>query len=201
MRRAFLGLALVCASPGQADDDFDPITVDVADAINCHIDARTYNRFALSLGSDEDKGAARRKWRKIKGTNPFMNEYRLPKPIPITGEYATDHIALTSSGIMAVLDLVDPAGLAKSEAIANAADATSLLDGFVEDGVLTPNEAKAMPRTNKFLGKRVLVDETERDDRLDLSFHTEIKRVISTVTSHPGKTLYGCSYKIEIQDE
>ena len=200
----FFAAALIATTPALAqakDDDFDPITVDVVDAINCHIDARTYNGFALSLNSTDDRGASRRGWRAIKGTNAFMSEYRLPKPIAVTGSFQTSHIALTSSAVLAVLDLPDPAALAKAEQITNQADATVLLDALVADGTMTAEQARQIPRTNKFLGERVIVDETEHDEKLKMSFKTSIKRVISTVTSHPGKSLYGCAYQIEIIDD
>ena len=196
------GLLAMAPALAQAnDDDFDPITVDVVDALNCHIDARTYNGFALSLNSTEDRGAGRRGWRAIKGSNAFMYEYRLPKPIAVTGNFQTSHIAFTSSAVVAVLDLPDPAALAKAEQIVNQADPAALLDALVADGTMTAEQAREIPRTNKFLGERVIVDETEHDDKLKMSFKTSIKRVISTVTSHPGKTLYGCAYRIEIVDE
>lgn len=195
---------LIATTPALAhanDDDFDPITVDVVDALNCHIDARAYNSFALSLSSTEDRGAARRGWRAIKGSNAFMSEYRLPKPIAVTGSFQTSHIAFTGSAVLAVLDLPDPAALAKAEQITNQADPAAMLDALVADGTMTAQQAREIPRTNKFLGERVIVDETEHDDKLKMSFKTSIKRVISTVTSHPGKTLYGCAYQIEIVDD
>lgn len=33
-----------------------------------------------------------------------------------------------------------------------------------------------------------------------LSFASTVKRVLSDVTSHPGKALLGCSYSVEIKD-
>ena len=42
------------------DDDFNPLTVAVEDAINCHIDARTYNGFAWDLDDKHVGWRARR---------------------------------------------------------------------------------------------------------------------------------------------
>lgn len=156
--------------------------VDIVDAIHCRLDAQSYNGFALSLENPAEKGAAKRKWQKIKGSNPFMVEYRLPKPILVAGTYSSAHIAFTSSAILAVLDMPDPAPLAKSEGIENAAEA-------------------ATSRTKKFLGERIVSDKKERDDALEVTFRTKVAHVMSTVDTHPGKTLYGCSYSITMDED
>jgi hypothetical protein len=51
------------------------------------------------------------------------------------------------------------------------------------------------------MGERVLADVTEPANEDD-SFGTRtiIARSISNVASHPGKTLDGCSYRIELLD-
>jgi curli biogenesis system outer membrane secretion channel CsgG len=182
------------------EEEFDPITVNVADAINCKLDVPTYNSFVMSLDSDEDKGAARRGWKKIKGTNAFMDEWQLPVPILVTGTHSTSRVALTSSGMMAVLDLPDPEPLAKAEQIENAADPEALLKALVDEGSMTAAQARQIPRGNKFLGERTLVDSSEFDAKLDMTFFTTIKRTISNVSTHPGKTLYGCAYKIDFAE-
>lgn len=192
----FAILAFNCASAAlaQTEDDFDPMTVDVVDAINCRIDAPTYNGFALTLNGS-DKYWKKRGWREIKSSNPFMSEYRLRAPIQIAG-IQTYRVAFTSSGVLAILDLADPSDLAKREEIVNQADPATLIESLG----LTPEQAAQIPTTKKFLGERVFADVTEKDEALGISFHTRITRNISTVTSHPGKTLYGCSYRIEMSD-
>lgn len=176
------------------DDDFNPLSVAVEDAINCHIDARTYNGFAWDL-DDKHVGWRARGWTQIKGRNPFLSEYRLPQPIEIAG-MTTSHVAFNASGIFAVLALPDPSALAASEEIQNLADSGAAYAALgVPDRI-----AATLPKTHRFLGERMLVDERERDEKLKLVFHTRIKRTMSTVSSHPGKTLYGCDYKIEMEE-
>ncbi len=187
--------ALLAAPLSAQGEDFDPITVDVVDAINCKIDAPTYTGFALTLDGD-DGGAKQRKWRKIKSKNAFLAEWVLPEPILVEAGHTTSRIAFSSSGIMAILDLADPATLAKAEGIKNDADPAALIAALG----LTAEQIAQMPVSTKFLGERVIVDETRRDEELKMTLHTQIKRTISNVTSHPGKTLYGCSYRIEIKD-
>jgi hypothetical protein len=173
------------------DDSFDPISIDITDAINCNIDAPGYNSLALSISED----MKRRGWKKIKSANPFMSEYLLAQPITVAG-MQTSHIAFSSSAVMAVLDLADPNVVAKAEDITNDADPAALF----EDLKLTPEQIKEIPKTDKFLGQKILTDVTEKDAELNMQFHTVIARTISNVASLPKKTLYGCSYRIEVLD-
>lgn len=203
LRHALLPLLLMIApAMAQEPESFDPAEVDVVDAINCHLDAPTYNAFALTVAGDE-KMAARLGWRKIEGANPFLAEYDLPTPVLVTGIWTTRRIAFSSSGVLAILDLADPATLAKDEEIVNALDTDAAIgaiaDAAAAAGVATRDEVEADVRFRKFLGERVLVDVTEPADEEDgFGTHTVIARSISNVSSHPGKTIYGCSYRIEL---
>ena len=47
----------------------------------------------------------------------------------------------------------------------------------------------------QFLGEKAIFDETEESD--GVKFHTKVALNVSTVESHPGKVLAGCSYVIE----
>lgn len=196
-------LALLVAAPLHAADntDFDPDTVSEVDAINCHLDAPTYNGFALSV--DEDGGiAAKRHWREIKTDNPFLIEYELPEPITVTGTYQTRRIAFMARGILAILDLADPAVLAREEDIVNEANTDLLIEELVAAGKATRAEIEAEIKFRKFLGRRVMVDVTEPAAAGEsFGTHTVITRSISNVTTHPGKTLYGCSYDVELVDK
>ncbi len=183
---------VIAPAAGQDNnDDFDPMTVNVSDAIMCKIDAPTYNSFALSIGSDWKK----RGWQKIETKNSFLNEYRLPAPINVAG-MQTRHIAFSASAVMAVLDIADPNIVAKPEGITNDVDPAA----FFKDMKLTPEQIKDIPKTNKFLGQKILIDTTEKDAELNMQFHTVIARTISNVRNLPNKTLYGCSYNIEMLD-
>ncbi len=173
------------------NDNFDPMSIDISDAINCKIDAPSYNSLAISIGDDMKK----RGWEKIKSSDPFMNEYLLPHAITVAG-MQTDHIAFSASAVMAVLDITDPNVLAKPEDITNDVDPTALIESLK----LTPEQIKDIPKTDKFLGKKIVSDTTEKDMELNMQFHTVIARTISNVTTLPNKTLYGCSYSIEVLD-
>lgn len=123
--------------------------------------------------------------------------------MPITGDWSTRRIAFSSSGVMAILDLAEPAQLAADEDIKNEADAwAEASPEAAEAAAQATNESGEADGTfGKFLGQRVIVDEIEPANERDaFGTHTVIARSISNVTSHPGKTLYGCSYRIELLD-
>lgn len=194
---------LTIAQPVNAQDeeDFDPAGVSIIDAVNCHLDARTYNGFALSVGGDDGE-AHRRHWRKVVTGNTFLDEYELPEPIAVTGTFTTRRITFSSTGVLAILDLADPTSLAKAEGIANPADPEPLIAEIVASGKATRAEIEADMPFHKFLGERVMVDVKELPaDGESFGAHTTIARTISNVTTHPGKTLYGCSYRIELIDK
>lgn len=211
---------LLSATPAIAtdDDEFDPAGVSIADAINCQVDVPTYNSFALAI-SGEDGLAARLGWQKIDNDNPFLAEYELPAPALITGHWATRRVAFTSSGVLAILDIPDPHEIALAEEIDNAFEQVFAGDELADAvAKASPDALKAAERASsaassspdsadpdtsfrKFMGQRVLADVTEPANAND-SFgkRTIIARSISNVTSHPGKTLYGCSYRFELLD-
>jgi hypothetical protein len=182
---AICAILLSAIAPAQAQEsegifEIDPLTIDVGELLNCASDVPTYNTFAMSL-DDKKYGYRARGWTKVDSKNPFLSEYRLPKPMDVVGgvteTYRTQTIVFSSSAIMAVIDLKDPTELAKSLNI--------------DDYVSFPG---------KFMGQRV-VSETAKDDaELGMRFTSKIAQSVSTVTSHPGKTLYGCSYRIDMED-
>lgn len=178
-------MAILMATAASAQDDdnifeIDPRTIDVGLLLNCAVDVPTYNTFALSL-EDEKYGSKARGWVKQDLGNPFLAQYRLPRPIDVIGgvteTYTTQTIVFTSSAILAVLDLPDPTELADSMQIND-----------------------IVPGPSKFMGERI-VEQTEKDDA-DLGFRvkTTITQSVSTVSSHPGKSLVGCSYRNDLTE-
>lgn len=205
-------LVVAASEGGIGEESFDPATVDVSDAINCYLDAPTYNSFALSIGTN-DEISRQRGWKKIDSDNPFLLEFRLPSEIFVTDNWTTDHIAFTSTGIMAVLDLEDPNAIAGQVGVENQIGTDPLIAALVRemqaatgeqsaDGT-SPQEShnKPAPVLRKFLGQTVLVDEIGPPFGEDnWRQRTVISRNLSNVSSHPGKTLFGCSYKMELLD-
>ncbi|WP_294322658.1 hypothetical protein [uncultured Sphingomonas sp.] len=188
---AQLSAALI-ALAAPAEDDFDPTTISEVDALQCRLDVPSYNGFAFAI-TGEEQIARKRGWRKVDSGNPMLDEYELPSPIRI-GSWSTRRIAFSSSGIVAILDVADPAVVAKGEGIANALDADAM---YRDLGIAMPAGG-----FRKFLGQKVVVDKTVPATADDpFGSHVTIARSISNVTTLPGKTLYGCSYRMELLDK
>jgi hypothetical protein len=203
METGFVLAALIATLPltaplQAAEAPGDPNRIDLVDAIECRLDAPAYNGFAFALNGEE-KIADRRGWKRIDTKNPFMNEYDLPTPIIVAGHYSTRRIAFTATGVLAILDLADPATLAREQGIENAADSGPLIDAMIASGKATRAEIEAATSSRKFLGEKIIVDRVERPkDGESFGAHTVIGRNVSNATTHPGKTFYGCSYRIDI---
>ncbi|MET2830108.1 hypothetical protein [Mesorhizobium shangrilense] len=131
-----------------------------------------YNGFALWL-SGEPGAAGTLGWKEVPSGNPFLRQYQLPAAVHVFGR-GTGTIVFTATGPMAVLDGIAAPDLARE------------LD--VAATVSTPD---------KFLGEKVIVESTE--DTGDVSLATHITLNVSTVESHPGKTLAGCPYAIDVK--
>jgi hypothetical protein len=143
---------------------------DIAALIECRADVQAWNGLAFSL-MEGSAAAEALGWRARPSDNPFLQEYDLPASIGVFGHH-TERIALTATGPMAVLDGVAPAALA---------------------AVLGIKPIVASPE--KFLGEKVIVE--KREDDGGMVFVTRVSLNVSSVVTHPGLTLAGCSYSIE----
>ncbi|HXH15719.1 MAG TPA: hypothetical protein VNJ10_06265 [Sphingomonas sp.] len=191
---------LILTTPVHAAEDpaRDPTDISEVDAIECRLDVPSYNGFAFAI-QGEERIAATRHWKKIESKNPFMNEYELPAPITVAGTYSTRRLGMTASGIVAILDLPDPAVLARREGIANALDATPFVESVVASGKASRAEAEGSVAFRKFLGEKLISDTVERPAEGQMfGAHFRITRNVSNISSHPGKTLYGCNYALEV---
>lgn len=171
----------------------DPSEISEADAIACRLSVPEYNSFALAVDGPDGIAQAHG-WKEVASPNLFLREYALPAEIEVAG-YRTRRIAFTSDSILAILDVADPATIARGENVQNAMDPAPLLDS------LSPEDAKraeAEMTFRKFLGERVIKEETEQPEGESFGTHMVVARSISNASTHPGKTLYGCSYRMEI---
>jgi hypothetical protein len=174
-----LAMAMTMTGPlaamAREDEDFDPATVDLAKLVECQTyDVPSYNGFAFWLaGEDGAVARAHLGLTEVKSANFLLKEYRLAAPITVFGR-ATRRVAFNSSGPLAILDEADPHPLAKQLEIVPAIDVPG-----------------------KFLGDRLIAETTEKVG--DTTFGTRITLNVSTVTSHPGQILAGCSYRLEVE--
>lgn len=109
--------------------------------------------------------------------NPFMTEFRLATPLTVFGQ-RTEYVAVAGASIMAILDLADPRPLAKTLAL--------------EDGVDNPD---------KFMAGRELVSRDVADPATGEPMIESVILSLSTVKTHPGKTLAGCTYSLDLPAE
>jgi hypothetical protein len=160
-----------------ATSEEDPSKVDLAKLVECtSYDVPSYNGFAMWLTGPESVEAMKRMGiTELPSDNLMLREFKLEKPIIVFGRQ-TDRVAFAPSGPLAVLDEADPHPLAKQLGV------TATVD--------TPG---------KFLGEKEIVSSKEQLENSDTVLHSRITLNISTVDNHPGKTLAGCSYSIEVE--
>lgn len=137
-----LAASLIAAPfPATPTEALDPDRIDLADAIQCRIGAPSYNSFAMSL-AEEPGIAGKRHWKTVASGSPFMTEYELPAPITVAGHYGTRRIAFTSTAILAILDVEDPAVIAREEKIDNAANLNPIVAAIIASDETTRGQGK-----------------------------------------------------------
>lgn len=180
MLRAFFSLALMLPLPllaqtAGSEEKLDPSRIDLAALIECRQTLADFHYLAPALA--DPLQAVALGWRPLPQANMFMTEFVLNSPVKVFG-HDTDHIAFTGDSIIALLDLADPRPLAKQLELETAID--------------TP--AKAM------FGKEVSSIE-DRDEATGTVYIRSAVLNVSNVASHPGKTLAGCSYSLDMAEE
>lgn len=181
MRGVFLGLsalllpAALYAQGAPEAGQPDPARIDLAALIECRGELEQFHALAPALG--DPLQAVALGWQPLPQANLFMTEFRLTKPIKVFG-HDSDHIAFTGDGIIALLELPDPRPLARQLELETAID--------------TP--AKAM------FGKE-LVSQELQDPATGTTLIRSVVLNVSNVSSHPGKTLVGCNYSLDLAEE
>ena len=148
---------------------------DLPALIECRQEVSDFTALA-AIAADPLKAVALG-WRPLPQDNMFMSEYALNAPVTVFG-HATDRIAVAGPSIMAILDLPDPHPLA---------DALKLETGYDADG--------------KFMAGRELVSRDVVDAKTGEPMIESVILSVSNVKSHPGKTLAGCTYSLDIPAE
>lgn len=170
--RRLFPLLLAAALPAAAYAD---PAVDLPALIECRQGVSDFAALA-PIAADPLKAVALG-WRPLPQGNLFMNEYTLNTPVTVFG-HPTDHIAMAGSSIMAILDLADPRPLA---------GALELETGYDADG--------------KFMAGRELVSRDVTDASTGEALIESVILSVSNVKSHPGKTLAGCTYSLDLPAE
>lgn len=169
-------LALVPVLPLCAQENAPPSTTpDLPALIECRGQIPEFAALAPAL--QDPLRAVALGWQPLPQANMFMTEFRLAAPVRVFG-HDTDRIAFAGESVMAVLDLPDPRPLARQLELETAID--------------TPDKA--------MFGKEVHSEETH-DAESGLILIESIVLNVSNVASHPGKTLVGCSYSLDMPEE
>lgn len=168
---------LLPALPSQAatDPGTDRAPASLTALIQCEAEPEQF--MALATAVQDPLHAVSLGWRPLPQANAFMAEYALNTPIDVLG-HATAHIAFAGSSIMAILDLPDPRPLARELEL--------------ETGIDTPEKV--------LFGREVLSQDVQDPETGEWWIRSAILNV-SNVTSHPGKTLVGCTYSIDPLEE
>lgn len=140
--------------------------------IECRSDLAGYQAFAEKAIS----GAPPAGWAKLSEANPLLIEFRLARPITAFGR-PTSHVAFASSALLAIFDGVEAQAIAAPLGVANDLGGRS-----------------------KFLGEKVVSRKVEEDKDVGSRFTTLTALSVSTVDTHPGKVLAGCSYRVDVED-
>lgn len=167
--------ATVQASPENAATRLDAARIDLPALIECRQQLADFHYLAPALV--DPLQAVALGWRPLPQANLFMTEFELNTPISVFG-HPTHHIAFTGDSIIALLDLPDPRPLARQLELETAID--------------TP--AKAM------FGKE-LVSLDETDPATGVALVRSVVLNVSNVASHPGKTLVGCAYSLDLLED
>lgn len=172
-----LPFLLLPALPSQAatDPETGRAPASLATLIQCEAEPEQF--MALATAVQDPLHAVALGWRPLPQANAFMAEYALNTPIDVLG-HATAHIAFAGSSVMAILDLPDPRPLARELEL--------------ETGIDTPEKV--------LFGKEVLSQDVQDPETGEWLIRSAILNV-SNVTSHPGKTLVGCTYSIDPLEE
>lgn len=168
-----LTVLLLAASPLVAAGTPAP---DLATLVQCQSPLEDYS--ALVAPVDDPLAAVALGWAPQPRTNPFLAEYRLTTPVTAFGR-ASDHLAISGGTVMLVFDAAQTPPQALAAELA--------LEVLVEE-------------PGKFMaGREVRSVDVSTDDGQPMIESAVLG--VSTVTSHPGKVLAGCTYSLDVPEE
>ncbi|CAG2091491.1 hypothetical protein [Xanthomonas arboricola] len=170
--RACLATALLLLACSSAWAQAAPARPDLPALIECRQRIGDFNALAPVL-ADPLKAVALG-WTPLDQANLFMTEYTLNTPISVFG-HSTTHIAFSGASVMALLDLPDPRPLAKQL-----------------------NLELGVDNADKVMYGRELVSEDTTNPKTGEAMIESVVLSVSNVKSHPGKTVVGCGYSLDL---
>ncbi len=174
LSRALYAVILSCmAAPALADDgyaDAAELQADLAQVLACEADRAQFMRLGGALSDlhyGDQTQPALAGWSKVEGGSPFVVEFELPAPIEAFG-HATRRIAMAGQGLLAILDGV---------------------------GLETLSDQLSLRESDLPMTGHIRV-RTVRTDALGDGLSVEVVQTASAITSHPGRILAGCEYRL-----
>lgn len=147
----------------------------LADMIECRAARSELGALAAAISTDPD-AAADYGLRRMESPNMLVLEYATDSPVEAFG-MRTSRIAFVSFGLVGLFEDADAPALARQY------DVIPVIDS-----------------DDKFLGEKLISETVEDDSSLKMRFRTRIALNVSTVDTHPGIVLAGCTYAVTTED-
>lgn len=171
---AALAAALFPALASAADEapyrDAAEVRSELVKVLGCQASRADYLRLANAVTEiyyDKPAQPALKGWSKAKDDNAFVAMFDLPEAVTVHGR-PTRQLMMAGEGILAVLD------------------------GDIADKLA--GELKLAPAGEPLAG-HIRVREVRSEDLGD-GVAVKIVQTVSTITTHPGKTMVGCEYRM-----
>lgn len=162
--------ALASADDEAPYRDAAEVRAELVKVLSCKAERADYLRLANAVTEiyyDKPAQPALKGWSKAKNDNAFVVVFDLPEPVTVYGRPARQ-LMMAGEGILAVLD----------------GDIADKLAGELK------LEAASEP-----LAGHIRVREVRSDDLGD-GVALKVVQTVSTIASHPGKTMAGCEYRM-----
>lgn len=167
---AAFALPLAAVAEDENYQDAAQAQAELVKVLTCQASRAEFERFGSALTPiyyEKPAQPALAGWSLVKGENAFVAAFNLPKPVTVYGHTATQ-VMMPANALMAVLDGDHVAALSA--------------------------ELKLAPSTEP-LAKHIRT-RTVRVQPIGDGIEATIVQTVSTITSHPGKTLVGCEYRM-----
>ncbi|MEH6418654.1 hypothetical protein [Pseudomonas sp. CGJS7] len=163
-------LAAVAADDDEPYRDAAQVRAELAKILTCQAKRADFMRMGSALTPvyyEQTAQPALAGWSRVKDDNAFVGVLSMPEAITVYG-HSTKQLMMVGEGVLAVLD-------------GDLADALS-------------KQLKLAPSDQPLAG-HIRVREVSREALGD-GVQATITQTVSTITSHPGKTLVGCEYRM-----
>ncbi|UJB21613.1 MULTISPECIES: hypothetical protein [Lysobacter] len=172
---ALLAMALALPLAAVAEDDAPykdkaELQAELTKVLTCQASRAEYMRFASALTDvyyDKPAQLVLAGWKKVEDANAFVAMIDMPEPVTVYG-HKSRQLMLAGQGMLAVVDGDHADALAKQLKLG----------------------AGGEPLAGHIRVRDV------RTEALGDGIEAKIVQTVSTITTHPGKTMVGCEYRV-----